>query len=60
LSLWLNATGAPGEIAALEGNCVRVLQRVHTHCIDGREDLTGQQIEDALDPDSSPTISPVC
>jgi hypothetical protein len=23
------------------------------HCIDGREDLIGQQIEDALDPDSS-------
>jgi hypothetical protein len=53
LSLWLNATGAPGEIAAGAGSCVRVLQHVHTHCIDGREDLIGQQIEDTLDPDSS-------
>jgi hypothetical protein len=51
--LWLNATGAPGEIAARSGNCVRVLQHVYTHCIDGREDLISQQIEDALDPDSS-------
>jgi hypothetical protein len=32
---------------------VRVLQHVYTHCIDGREDLIGQQIKDALDPDSS-------
>jgi len=53
LSLWLNATGTPGGIAARAGNCVRVLQHVYTHCIDGREDLIGQQIEDAHDPDSS-------
>ncbi len=32
---------------------MRVLQHVYTHCIDGREDLIGQQIEDAHDPDSS-------
>jgi hypothetical protein len=49
----LNATGAPGEIAARAGNRVRALQHVYTHCIDGREDLIGQQIEDTLDPDSS-------
>jgi hypothetical protein len=51
--LWLNATGAPGEIAARAGNCVRVLQDFYTHCIDQREDAIGQQIEEALDPDSS-------
>jgi hypothetical protein len=49
----LNATGAPGEIAARAGNCVRALHHVYTHCIDGREDLIGQQIEDVLDPGSS-------
>ena len=53
LTLWLNTTGAPGEIAARAGNCVRVLHHVYTHCIDGREDLISQQIEDTLDPDSS-------
>jgi len=53
LSLWLNATGAPGQIAAHTGNCVRVLQHVCTHCIDGGKAFIGQQIEDALDPDSS-------
>jgi hypothetical protein len=38
-----------------------MLQHIHVHCIDGREDLIGQQIEDALDPDSStPPISSVC
>jgi len=49
--LWLNATGTPGEIAARAGNCVRMLQDVYTHCIDGWEDIFGQQIEGALDPD---------
>jgi hypothetical protein len=60
LSLWLNASGAPGEIAARAGNCVRVLQHAYTHCIDGREDPISLQIEHALHPDSSTTISPVC
>ena len=53
LSLWLNATGAPAEVAARAGNSVHVLHDVYAHCIDGREDLISQQIEDALDPDSS-------
>ena len=52
LSLWLNATGAPAEVAARAGNSVHVLQDVYAHCTDGREDLISQQIEDALDPDS--------
>ena len=30
LSLWLNATGAPAEIATRGGDCMRVLQHVHT------------------------------
>ena len=54
LSLWLDATGAPAEVAARAGNSVHVLQDVYTHCTDGREDLISQQIEDALDPDSAP------
>jgi len=54
VSLLLNATGAPGEIAARAGNCVRVLQHAYTHCIDGREELISQQIEDALDPTPAP------
>jgi hypothetical protein len=48
----LNATGAPGEIAARAGHSVRRLQDIYTHCIDGREDFIGQQIEGVLDPDS--------
>jgi len=53
LSLWLNATGAPAEVAARAGNSMHVLQDVYAHCIDGRGDVISQQIEDALDPDSS-------
>jgi hypothetical protein len=52
LSLWLNATGAPTEVAARAGNSVHVLESVHAHCIDGGDDLISQRIEDALDPDS--------
>lgn len=52
LSLWLNATSAPAEVAARAGNSVHVLQDVYTHCVDGREEVISQQIEDALDPDS--------
>ena len=56
--LWLNATGAPAEVAARAGNSVHVLQDVYMHCTDGREDLISQQIEDALDPDSgTPHVS---
>jgi hypothetical protein len=43
LSWWLNATGAPGEIAARAGNCVRVLQHVYTHCIDGGKTLSASR-----------------
>jgi len=35
LSLWLNATGAPVEIAARAGTSTRVLHDVYVHCISG-------------------------
>ena len=53
LSLWLNATGAPAEVAARAGNSVHVLEDVYAHCVDGRDEVISRQIEDALDPDSS-------
>ena len=56
LTLWLNTTGAPGEIAARAGNCVRLLPHTYTHRTGGREDLIAQQIEDTLDPDSSTSL----
>jgi len=49
LSLWLNASGAPAEVAARAGNSPRVLQDVYLHCMDGQDDFISQQIEDALD-----------
>ena len=48
LSLWLNATGAPAQIAARAGNSTRVLHEVYLHCISGHNDLVSQQIENAL------------
>jgi hypothetical protein len=53
LSLWLNATGAPAEVAAPAGNSVHVLQDVYAHCVDGRDEVISRQFEEALDPDSS-------
>jgi integrase len=49
LSLWLNASGAPAEVAARTGNSTRVLHEVYLHCTDSNEDLVSQRIEDALD-----------
>jgi hypothetical protein len=49
LSLWLNASGAPAEVAARAGNSARVLHDVYLHCIDSHDDLVSQRIEDALD-----------
>ena len=49
LSLWLNATGAPAEVAARAGNSARVLHEVYLHCTDGQDDAVSQRIEDALD-----------
>ena len=49
LSLWVNATGAPAEVAARAGNSARVLHEVYLHCTDGQDDTVSQRIEDALD-----------
>ena len=51
LSLWLNASAEPAEVAARAGNSTRVLHEVYLHCIDSEEDLVSQRIEDALDAD---------
>jgi len=47
LSLWLNASSAPAEVAARAGTSVHVLESVYVHCI-GQEDVISQRIEDAL------------
>jgi len=60
LSLWLNASGAPAEVAARAGNSARVLHDVYLHCTDGQEDLVSQRIEDALDADASSRPSSQC
>jgi hypothetical protein len=52
LSLWLNASSAPAEVAVRAGNSARVVQDVYAHCIDGREQVISRPIEDALDPGS--------
>jgi len=52
LSLWLNAAGAPAEVAGRAGNSAQVLESVYAHRIDGRGEVISRQIEDALDPDS--------
>src|SRR6266700_1131409 len=60
LSLWLNATGAPAEVAARAGNSARVLHDVYLHCIDSQQDHVSQQIEDALDADASSRSASQC
>jgi len=51
LSLWLNATNAPAEVAARAGNSTRVLHDTYLHCIDSHQDLVSQRTEDALGAD---------
>ena len=48
LSLWLDASSAPAQVAARAGNSVRVLQTAYTRCVDGHADIVSQQIEHAL------------
>jgi integrase len=60
LSLWLNASGAPAEVAARAGTSARVLHEVYLHCTDGQQDAVSQRIEDALDADASVTSSSRC
>jgi integrase len=54
LSLWLNATGAPAEVAARAGNRARVRYEVYLHCTDGQDDTVSKRIEDALDAATGP------
>jgi integrase len=58
LSLWLNATGEPAEVAARAGNSARVLYKVYLHCTDGQDDTVSQRIEDALDAGTGSTHPP--
>ena len=60
LSLWLNATNAPAEVAARAGNSARVLHEVYLHCIDSQEDIVSQRIEEALDTGTSSSLPPQC
>jgi len=48
LTLWLNATSAPADIAARAGNSPRVLHDTYTHRIHGHDNTTNQQIDQAL------------
>ena len=57
LSLWLNASGAPAEVAARAGNSARVLHDAYLHCIDSHDAPVSQRIEDALDPGPERLIS---
>jgi len=58
LSLWLNATGTPAEVAARAGNSARVLYEVYLHCTGGQDDAVSQRIEDALDAGTGITHPP--
>ena len=58
LSLWLNASSAPAEVAARAGTSVHVLESVYVHCIGGQEDVISQRIEDALDAGSRTSQEP--
>jgi integrase len=60
LSLWLNATGAPAEVAARAGNSARVLHDMYLHRIDSQQDRVSQRIEDALDTDACDRPSSQC
>lgn len=57
LSLWLNATGAPAEVAARAGNSTRVLHDVYLHCTNGQDDTISQRIEDVLAADTTVACS---
>src|SRR5260370_2216960 len=58
LSLWLNASGEPAEVAARAGNSARVLYEVYLHCTSRHDDIVSQPIEDALDAGNAITHSP--
>ena len=58
LSLWLASGAPPAEIAARTGRNVRVLLTCYAHCIPGYEQITSQQIEQALSPSQWPPAGP--
>jgi integrase len=58
LSLWLNASGAPAEVAARAGTSARVLHEIYLHCTDGQDNTVSQRIEDALDAGTGITHPP--
>ncbi len=60
LSLWLNATSAPAEVAARAGTSTRVLHDVYQHCLASHDDHLSQQIDNALteNPTARPRHSP--
>jgi len=60
LSLWLNATGEPAEVAARAGNSAHVLHDVYLHCIDSQDDIVSQRIEDALNAGTGSSLPLQC
>jgi hypothetical protein len=54
LSLWLASGAPPAEVAARAGHSTRVLLTVYAHCIPGCDQITSQQIEQALSPSQWP------
>jgi integrase len=60
LSLWLNATGEPAEVAARAGNSARVLHEVYLHRIDSQDDIVSQRIEDALNAGTGSSLPLQC
>ncbi len=60
LSLWLNASGEPAEVAARAGTSTRVLHDTYLHCISGRDSTVSQRIEAALGPGASVPRSSPC
>jgi hypothetical protein len=60
LSLWVNARGAPAEVAARADNSTPVPHDTYPRCIDSHDDVVSQRIEDVLDADSRIALSSQC
>jgi hypothetical protein len=48
LSLRLDASGSPAEVAWRAGNSVPVLEAVYAHCVDGHDQIASRRVENAL------------
>ena len=55
LSLWLNATGAPAEVAARAGNSAHVLDSVYLHCSVERRVPGSSGSDQSAERDRTPT-----